>query len=335
MKKLNALFCRMQTAMQNYIIPDSYTPQFGELAGKVSHADNSSEERTAFIGDIIYALDSPEQREAQAEASFDYLELSSRTASDKFYGELINDTTLRSALLNFARAAADLDRVKKLLFYGEDKAKGREKDALDLGKENAWFSLGMLSVAARASDDEELSVGGPAHHRAIALLHGVLGVGTESGEMVEALLKAMKGERFDTVNMAEEIGDVQWYEAMLARALGTDFDAIQRGNIDKLIERFKHKFSETEANNRNLAAERVVLDGIRRTEDDDVYPMKADDVVKPLDDGDTFDDEETAAAAQLALSRAEPQTARVHTQLSDFPDEAFPGPDPQDGKYSG
>lgn len=316
MKKLKLLFGRMQTAMQNYVIPDSYTPQFGEDAGSVSYSEGLPAREAAFIGDMIWALDGPEQREAQAEADFDYLALSARTASGEFFGQYVNDSTFRTALLNFAAAAAELDRVKKLLFYGEDLAKGRRRDEPELGKFNAINSLGALSLSARTSDLEELSWGSPAFDRAVAIIHGVLGVATEGGEMVEALFKAINSETFDAVNMAEEIGDLQWYEAMLARALGTDFDTIQRANIDKLRKRYEHLFTTEAANVRDLDAERSVLE-------DDAYGFT-------VADAPTFDEEQTAASAELALEKAK----RVKTQTVDFPDEMVSGVDPMPGKNS-
>jgi hypothetical protein len=67
-------------------------------------------------------------------------------------------------------------------------------------------------------------------------------------------------EPFDAVNLIEECGDVQWYEAMLCRALGTDFDTVQRTNIAKLKARFPDKFTEESANNRDLEIERSILE---------------------------------------------------------------------------
>ena len=313
MKKLKDLFATMQTQMRQFVEPSTYRSLDKH---ETTAEEDDPRKQILFINDMLYLMDGPEQREAQAEADFDYLALSARTASNEFFGRYVNDSTFRTALLNFAAAAAELDRVKKLLFYGEDLAKGRRRDEPELGKFNALSSLGSLSYSARASDIEDMSWGGPAFDRAVAIIHGVLGVATEGGEMVEALLKGIDSETFDAVNMAEEIGDIQWYEAMLARAIGTDFDTIQRGNIDKLAKRFEHLFTTDAANNRDLEAERAILE-------DDKYGFT-------VADAPTFDEEQTAASAELALEKAK----RVKTQTVDFPDEMVSGVDPMPGKHS-
>src|SRR5262249_14290914 len=107
------------------------------------------------------------------------------------------------------------------------------------------------------SEDNESEI------RARYILHGILGVMTESGELAEAIHNALSNSEasLDVVNLSEEIGDLQWYEAMLARAIGTDFDTLQRQNIAKLKARFPDKFTESAANNRDLEKEREILEG--------------------------------------------------------------------------
>lgn len=93
------------------------------------------------------------------------------------------------------------------------------------------------------------------------LLHGIIGIATEAGEMLEALRQGVEDGVFDLTNVAEEVGDNQWYAAAILRALKTNFESIQRTNIAKLRARFPNKFTEFDANNRNLQAERQILEG--------------------------------------------------------------------------
>ena len=92
------------------------------------------------------------------------------------------------------------------------------------------------------------------------LLHGAMGVSTEAGELLDAIKKHVYyGKPLDEVNIFEEIGDLFWYLAILSDELGFDFEKIMAKNIDKLQARYKDKFSEESAINRNLNKERSTL----------------------------------------------------------------------------
>jgi NTP pyrophosphatase (non-canonical NTP hydrolase) len=111
--------------------------------------------------------------------------------------------------------------------------------------------------------------------RAIRLLHGQLGLASESGEIADQLKKHIfYGKALDTINLEEEIGDVFWYLALLANELGADFDSIMERNIAKLKKRYGDKFSEQRAINRNLTIERGILEGtFRPATNDDEWDM--------------------------------------------------------------
>lgn len=96
----------------------------------------------------------------------------------------------------------------------------------------------------------------------IRILHAAIGIATESGEFLDALKKHIfYGKPLDLVNLAEEVGDMFWYLAVAASALGhEDFNSIMETNIAKLRERYGDKFTEFDALNRNLAAEREILE---------------------------------------------------------------------------
>lgn len=96
----------------------------------------------------------------------------------------------------------------------------------------------------------------------IRLLHAAIGLATEAGEIQDQLKKAIfYGKTLDRVNLAEEMGDLFWYLAILADTLGVSFDEIQEKNIAKLKARYGSKFSEAAALNRNLDTERKILEG--------------------------------------------------------------------------
>jgi NTP pyrophosphatase (non-canonical NTP hydrolase) len=74
------------------------------------------------------------------------------------------------------------------------------------------------------------------------LLHWVLGLNGEAGEVAEKLKKIIRDKNGviteeDKIEMAKEIGDVLWYLAVFAHDLGVPLDQIAKQNIDKLQSR--------------------------------------------------------------------------------------------------
>ena len=57
----------------------------------------------------------------------------------------------------------------------------------------------------------------------------------EAGECIDILKKHLyQGHAFDSEHMAKELGDVAWYLAISAEAIGYDLETIFQMNIDKL-----------------------------------------------------------------------------------------------------
>lgn len=74
------------------------------------------------------------------------------------------------------------------------------------------------------------------------LLHWVLGINGESGEVAEKVKKIIrdKGGKVseeDKKELGKEIGDVLWYLAVFAHHLGISFDDIAQANLKKLADR--------------------------------------------------------------------------------------------------
>ena len=94
----------------------------------------------------------------------------------------------------------------------------------------------------------------------IRLLHGFMGIATEAGEGLEALAKMNSGEKLDKVNVAEELGDVFWYCALVADETNTTFEKEQAKNINKLKLRHGEKYSTEKVMDRDLDKEREILE---------------------------------------------------------------------------
>lgn len=83
------------------------------------------------------------------------------------------------------------------------------------------------------------------------LLNGVMGLCGESGEVIDLLKKHLsQGHPLNKEKMLEELGDVAWYMAEIAYALGADLESVLANNIKKLKERYPEGFSVEKSINR-------------------------------------------------------------------------------------
>ncbi|MFW7379003.1 MAG: MazG nucleotide pyrophosphohydrolase domain-containing protein [Oligoflexus sp.] len=94
----------------------------------------------------------------------------------------------------------------------------------------------------------------------IRLLHGFMGMATETGEGLEALAQFFNTGKLDKTNLGEELGDCFWYAALIAEECQTSFELEQEKNIRKLAHRHGEKFSDVKVMDRDLEGERNILE---------------------------------------------------------------------------
>ena len=171
-------------------------------------------------------------------------------------GVVVNELLLISVLQQMTALGGILDQIKKNAFYG--KAYDFEEIVMRSAiAQDALTTMGTIS-------DEELKA--PGNNMGInpRVFHAVVGMATESVELLEAL--RFHGDPMDTINMLEEIGDSSWYQAILIDEVGGVWDDILERNIEKLRIRFPDKFTSEDAIGRDTDAERVILDTLKHTD---------------------------------------------------------------------
>lgn len=149
---------------------------------------------------------------------------------------------LRVMLVNTINHGHFADKLKRHIFYGKEDSNPPR--------------CGMHPVPPVMKDT-----------RTVRLLHAVIGMITEIGELAEQIKRhVFDGGELDYTNLQEELGDNQWYVALAHNAIGRQMEETQALNIAKLRKRFGDKFTEHAALNRDLVGERGVLEGGRPVE---------------------------------------------------------------------
>lgn len=148
---------------------------------------------------------------------------------------------LRVGFETIATVGSLLDKAKRHLFYGNP------------------LTEGVLAQLHKVEDSEVQQ-----RSRAfvfLRLLHAAIGIATEAGELAEQLYGHLfLGHPLDQVHIEEELGDILWYVALACNALGVDMQKVMDTNISKLRKRYPNKFTQYDAMNRDLTAERKELE---------------------------------------------------------------------------
>jgi NTP pyrophosphatase (non-canonical NTP hydrolase) len=173
------------------------------------------------------------------------------TKSPDYHTDKVDPLALISLMhLVSTQIIPDFDAVKKSLFYGKE-LPGRQDDLLV----QALTRYKKILPYANPNNAHDMAATIPPD-----VIHAVLGIFTEAGELFENMTTAVEKQEFpDEVNLREEAGDLLWYLALLFDALGTTFEAEMARNNAKLRARFPDRFTQHDAEHRDLIAEREVL----------------------------------------------------------------------------
>ena len=166
---------------------------------------------------------------------------------------IVHTTAVRAAVIfhllsEFAKAGSNLDKyLKKPLVYGPTRVTEEH----------------VAQFAGLADIDEPLGEYALTDEQAM-FAHGVVGVATEAGELVEALMDVWFFKKpWDRTNVLEEGGDVLWYVVRFLKAAGYTLPEAMERNILKLTNRHHRDgktFNPEADRNRDTAAERALLE---------------------------------------------------------------------------
>ena len=91
----------------------------------------------------------------------------------------------------------------------------------------------------------------PALSEKDVLINGVMGLCGESGEAIDIVKKWLaQGHELDREKLAKELGDICWYLAETATALGLSLEDIMAANLEKLRKRYPEGFDAERSVNR-------------------------------------------------------------------------------------
>lgn len=173
----------------------------------------------------------------------EYIKLATRSES-----KITNIDTDDAELLQILRIAATalqlLDMYKKQIFYGKEISLNKKRDLFE----------NLENLITDIPFNDKLGNVNP------RILHSILGCSSESGELIEALLIGIETGNIDYVNIAEEMADINWYQAIFYDESSLKWSNSLDANIAKLKQRFPDKFNSTDAIERNLDAEREILE---------------------------------------------------------------------------
>jgi len=83
------------------------------------------------------------------------------------------------------------------------------------------------------------------------LINGVMGLCGESGEAIDLVKKHLaQGHPLDRERLAKELGDVAWYLAETAYAIGYSLSDVLQMNLDKLRSRYPEGFDQEKSMHR-------------------------------------------------------------------------------------
>ncbi len=151
------------------------------------------------------------------------------------------------------------------------------KDILEESRDQAPLIDKLKRYGIYGKDDDELveqllptyPTGDKAERirQCVDLIHGLIGIIGECGEMAEVLVHYIDtGEGMDVQNIREESSDIGWFLNLILAWANSDIPSTLEANIRKLARRFPTQFTLEDYSNRDKPAEMLAFDNDRHEE---------------------------------------------------------------------
>jgi NTP pyrophosphatase (non-canonical NTP hydrolase) len=170
-------------------------------------------------------------------------------------------------LSSLSSSLSVLDMLKKNLFYGKEVDFYVLRERMILAQSAMGAACESLSVSGRFVFQEDIVP--------VRLLHGVIGMATEVGELLDVILSLQDKYLFckkagaaelqdnDLQTLLEECGDVSFYKTAVLNSIGFTASDEQRANIAKLSRRYPGGvFNAEQAISRDTSAEAQAMRGV-------------------------------------------------------------------------
>lgn len=170
----------------------------------------------------------------------------------------VNKNVMINLFSMFIEISEILDGMKKAIFYNKD-----TKYTTELYERIAKIQKHASAISSPIFDEKNKKTKGDIIDNVNPnFFHGVLGIMTEASELAEIVNELFKNpDRIvDPVHVHEEMHDISWYTAILHDAVGKSWRKGMENNTEKLRVRFPEKFTDELAANRNIEAEREMLE---------------------------------------------------------------------------
>ena len=128
--------------------------------------------------------------------------------------------------------------------------KSKHTDEIEIANEKEHSTMTINEYQALALRTESRITTDPVPY--IRVLEGLMGLNGEAGEAIDLMKKVLfQDHEFDREHMAKELGDIAWYLAVSADAIGYDLESILQMNVDKLRTRYPDGFSTEQSLHRS------------------------------------------------------------------------------------
>ena len=175
---------------------------------------------------------------------------------------VVDQNKLIAVMQAFIAAGNILDVMKKDIFYGlpTDQTKLAARQLRILQNEGD-LQANTISVLFDTDNPHTELTGVDTR-----LAHAIIGISTEAVELCEALIASITtGQPIDIINVLEELFDILWYVFIAHDATNTAVTQTLDRGFAKLKARYADKFDSARAHTRDLATERVILEGAQNS----------------------------------------------------------------------